>query len=391
MQTIRETDLLRSKGHSVYRISFDSSLSEGWQKNDKQHYNFIPEDYLKINSHLARIKRRIRKFFVKTSLKRKIENVIQLINPDIIHINNITYEPLTVYAVLRKYKSVQTVRDFGIVCPRKLCVTQNYKECDGYCFEKCVKICAAHRPFYKKLSFELDRLFLKKVNYYRKKSIDKSICPSENLANVCTLNGIPTEALNNAFDFSVIEDFDKDFGDKKKYLVYGLVAKHKGILQLVEAFKIFSKDKDVRLEIVGKLAPEFKEEFDEAIKCENKICYLGVMPYKEIISHLQTVYSVVVPSLWLENYPNTALEGLATRCVVLGSNRGGIPELIKDDRFVFDVLNIDSIIDALENSYLLNEKTWKKITDDNFERVKNNNSLEKYYSRIIDVFNGLIH
>lgn len=386
MQTLREIDLLRSRGHDVYRISCDKSLCNGWQQNDKKHYNIIPRDNSQMNWHLKRILR----FFIRKDLRLEIMEIIQSVKPDIVHISNMTYEPLTFYNVLEEFKTVQTIRDFGAVCPRELCVDLEYRACGGYCFGNCMKQCAFDRSILQKIYFMMDKIYLKRVNIARKKGIVKFICPSRYLSDICSNNNIPTMALNNSFDFSIIKEYKKSYSSHKKYLYYGFVAKHKGIIQLIEAFKIFSKGKDVELEIIGKIDTSFKKEFEQSLSGFNGIHYLGHMTYAEIIKHLQSVYTVVVPSLWLENYPNTALEGLATKCVVLGSNRGGIPELIRDNRFTFDILDIESIIQSLEYSYNLTEKEWEKITEDNYQFTRKNNSLDIYYTRIMKVFDDII-
>lgn len=388
MQTLREIALLRQNGHEVYHISCDKSLPEGWDKSDENHYNIVPEDKSKMNWHVKRIKR----FFSSKKFEITISSLIEKIDPDVIHINNMTYNPITVYKALRKWPTVQTIRDFGVVCPNELCVTKDYQTCCGYLHKHCVHICAVNKPFRKKIYFAMDKLYLKWVNFYRCKGIDKFICPSEYLSNTCVDNCIPAHVLNNSFDFSKIHGFKKNvFFERKVYLVYGLVAKHKGILQIIDAFKKFSKDKDVELQIIGKIESGFEEQINCAINKHEKIHYLGQMTYSDIISHLSVVYAVVVPSLWLENYPNTALEGLATKCLVLGSNRGGIPELICNDKFTFDILDQSDIIEKLEYSYKLQVEDYRRIIDSNFNRVITNNSLDTYYERIINVFQELVN
>lgn len=387
MQTIRETNLLRRNEHDVFRISCDAELPEGWQK-DKKHYNFVPEDTSQTNWHW----KRIRRFFVNRDLEKRFFEVVNSIRPDIIHINNMTYEPITIYKCLQRWPTVQTIRDFEIVCPNRLCVTPQFEACTGYCRNSCVIKCSMKQPKQQMLYFWLDKQYLKCVNRARLSSIKKFVCPSEFLSKACTDNGIPTSALNNSFDFSILDGFEKQkLEDKNIYLYYGLVASHKGIVQLLDAFEEFSVGKNVELHIVGKVTQNFTEQFQALISESTKIKYLGQMSYKNIIKYLENVYAVVVPSLWLENYPNTALEGLATRCIVLGSNRGGIPELIKDNRFMFDVMDRNSIIHSMEQADGLSKSEWKKITENNFNRVLDNNNLEKYYDRLIEIFEELLH
>jgi glycosyltransferase involved in cell wall biosynthesis len=302
-----------------------------------------------------------------------------------------TFEPLVFYSVVKRWKSIQTIRDFGAICPNGLCITKDYNICKGYKYGHCINNCNEQYLLSNKGILK-QYLKLKCINKIRVNAINKFICPSQFLSEACTLNGIPTSSLNNSFDFSKLESFKKNDEETKKiYLVYGLVAKHKGIKHIIEAFIKFSKDKDVELKIIGNIAVDFQEEFYEMVNNQCKITYMGVMAYDDIIKYLEKVYAVVVPSLWLENYPNTALEGLSTKCLVLGSNRGGIPELIGDQRFIFDVLNQNDIIQKLEFSYTISDSEKRKLIDDNYHRVYYNNSLNKYYERIMRVFEEVIH
>lgn len=380
MQSIRETNLLRENGHDVYRISCDRGLLPGWQTEDGKHYNIKPESE---NWHIARVKR----FTINKKLLRTIEGIFTKIDPDIIHINNITYYPYTFFFACRNYKTVQTIRDFGVVCPKGLCITEKNQICNGYKCNHCMKICGDYMTMKKRFYLLEDYCYLRHLNSYRNKYVNQLLCPSDYLRKTCKENGLTVRTVNNPFDFSILKDFgEKKFFEQKRYLVYGLVARHKGISQFVTAFKKFAQGKKVKLEIIGKIDPGYENEFYELIDDCEFVEYLGKFDYDNILNHLRNVYSVVVPSLWIENYPNTALEGLSTECIVLGSDRGGIPELIQDKRFIFDILDENSIIDTLNTSYTLDENEWKNIVVQNRSRVFKNNSIEKYYSRIINIF-----
>ncbi|MGX6445625.1 glycosyltransferase [Neobacillus sp. K501] len=386
VQTLREIEVLRAHGHDVYHITFDATLPDGNATEDPQHYNIVPKDNKYQNWHVKRIKR----FFINKNLLNVVNTLIRRISPEAIHLNNIHYEPITVYKAIEPYPALQTIRDFGAICPNGLGVNKSYQPCKGYLHCNCIKECAP-KGKRQRMYFWMDKQYLIRQNNVRKKSINRFISPSQSLTNFCTANGIPTECLNNSFDFSLLNNFKKEeYSSHKIYLYYGLVAKHKGVMQLIEAFKKFSEGKDVELQIIGKIEQGFEDQFKNKIINSDSIKYLGVMKYADIIKHLEKVYSVVVPSLWLENYPNTALEGLATQCLVIGANRGGIPELIADDRFVFNVLDINEIISAFENTYSLSQEEYERVTMENYLRVTKQNSLEIYYNRIIYQFDQIL-
>lgn len=389
IQTLREKSILQANGHDVWHLTFDSSLNYEIDPTDSQHINLAP---LKCETLVDRIKDKFYKWaLVDPKYKEKLVQLFEKIQPDIIHVNVNNYKQISLYDALKNYPSVQTIRDFSAVCPSRLCVTQTYETCRGYCYGNCTKECMPQSSIRSKLRFLLMKWNIKRVNQFRLKGIDMNLCPSQYLTNTCCDNGIPTHCLNNSFDFSIVENFEKKINlGHKVYLVYGIVAEHKGIGHIITAFEEFAIGKDVELQIVGKVLDGYKQEFENLLRGKEKVSYLGVMKYTDIIQHLEGVYSVIVPSLWLENYPNTALEGLATRCLVLGSNRGGIPELIADNRFTFDVLDQEDIIKKLEASFNLDEESYLKIVESNYTRIMQNNHLDVYYRRILDVFDTII-
>lgn len=389
IQTLREKAILRENGHDVWHLTFDPSLNYETDPADFQHINLAPMKTEKLGE---KIKEKFYKWaLVDKRYQKKLMQLIESIQPDVVHLNVNNYKQISLYDTLKKYPSVQTIRDFSAICPSRLCVTREYETCQGYRCRKCAKICMPHSSIRSKLRFLLLEWNIRRVNRFRLKAIDINLCPSEYLTKACCENGISTYCLNNSFDFSIIEGFKKKVNfEHKVYLVYGIVAEHKGIGHIIKAFEEFSKGKNVELQIIGKVLDGYKQEFEELLKGKDKVNYLGSMKYMDIIHHLENVYSVIVPSLWLENYPNTALEGLATRCLVLGANRGGIPELIADDRFTFDVLNLHDIVHTLERSFDLSESEYSKIVENNFHRLQNNNTLDIYYEKIFSVFQKVL-
>ena len=63
----------------------------------------------------------------------------------------------------------------------------------------------------------------------------------------------------------------------------------------------------------------------------NKIIFLGHQNKIEIINLFKKVHFSVIPSIWYENNPLSVIESLCSGTPVLGSNMGGIPELLTDE------------------------------------------------------------
>jgi glycosyltransferase involved in cell wall biosynthesis len=61
------------------------------------------------------------------------------------------------------------------------------------------------------------------------------------------------------------------------------------------------------------------------------ISFTGHVPLQEAINHIATSDVLCIPSIWLENSPGVVIQALGVGVPVIGSNFGGIPELVEHD------------------------------------------------------------
>lgn len=366
VQHWREYDLLQLKGHEVFSLTFDEALPA----SGGPRYN-IPIDENDIQKALTRT--------FGFRYKKRIKRVIQEVSPDVIHINNAVKAPLALYDCAAKYPCVHTIRDYSAICPKATCIHDDYSTCKGRQFEDCTK-CGLTRSQRIKFSF-MDRIDARCIS-----CCDVMVSPSQALADACTCNGLPTICLNNPFDFNKIPERNLVVG-KKIYLYYGNIAQIKGVEILLDAFAEFEKDKtDVELVFAGRIASGYEERFIGLLSGVNNAKYVGSMSNDEILKLLGTTYCVVVPSLWIENYPNTVLEPMASGVLVIGSNRGGIPEMIRDNKRLFDIQNTTSVVDCLNWTYDVDFLEYNRMVDESVDLVNSNNTLEAFYERLCSVF-----
>lgn len=365
VQHWREYDLLESKGHSVYSLTFDEELdSSGGPR-----FN-IPIGGNQMQKLLTRASSR--------QYRSRIRSVISEVGPDVVHVANAVKAPLALFGELRKYPCVQTIRDYGAICPKSTCIHPDYSICAGIQFGSCQQCGMSATEKVKHLLFP-------RIDKARKAAVDVFVAPSQALADACTRNGMETKCLNNPFDFGLVPDRKGDHAIKR-YFYYGVISEAKGVKQLARAFYEFSTDKhDVALSFAGRIEGRFSEEFHSIID-RYGYEYLGNLSNREVLDVLGSVYCVVVPSLWIENYPNTVLEPLASEVLVIGSDRGGIPELIQDRRFLFDVTSIQSMVDTLVYTYGMSAGEYKNVAAVSAARVRENNSPEKFYSKLLAMF-----
>lgn len=115
------------------------------------------------------------------------------------------------------------------------------------------------------------------------------------------------------------------------FLHVGQVEEHKGIRMLIQAFLKVARP-DWRLEIVGKgsLLRELQTQH-----IDTRLVFLGQQPATVVKKKMTEAQCLVVPSLCYENFPTVVSEAMSVGLPVLGSDCGGIKEMLQDPRLLF--------------------------------------------------------
>ncbi len=372
VQTQREVNNFRDHGDIVLHITLDDNyafMSDDFRSNIPLNWN---------RWHIVK-----GKLISDRKLYKKLSMVLDEFSPDVVHVNNILRAPFSVYKAVKPYKAVLTIRDYSAVCPKGTNIHDDYSSC-----EKCsVKDClACSNSFWEIL--KVPYFFYK--NRKRKGVFNKVISPSKELARQYTFRTEEAICINNpykGFEGCLV----KQFNDKKIFLYFGSIEEKKGVAKLARAWNVFSADKEnAELFFAGKVDPNFEDEFNSLMLQMANVTYLGWLNQEQISALFAEIYCVVVPSLWMENYPNTVLESIANKTLVIGSNRGGIPELIRKEDLLFDAVDPQSICETLDYAYYLPEEQYISIVEQVFDIAKKDNSLETYYNKMSNLYEALL-
>ena len=149
--------------------------------------------------------------------------------------------------------------------------------------------------------------------------------------------------------------------EKKTILFVGRLAEKKGVRYLIEAVK----DIDARVIIVG-AGPLEKQLKKQAISQGSKIHFLGAKNHDELVSIYASADIFVAPSIVAkdgdkEGLPTTIIEAMASGLPVIGSDSGGIREIIINN----------------ENGFLVHEKRTTEIAE-KLQILLNDNELYLY-------------
>lgn len=132
----------------------------------------------------------------------------------------------------------------------------------------------------------------------------------------------------------------------------GQVKPHKGVDLLLNAWGQLRGSRPRQLAIYGSAAGyddyriQLEQQIDQLTDASWHGSYVGDQVW-EVLSQLDVV---IVPSRWVENSPNSIIEAQAVGVAVVGSNLGGIAELIQHERngLLFQVDNADDLARNLQ-------------------------------------------
>ena len=116
------------------------------------------------------------------------------------------------------------------------------------------------------------------------------------------------------------------------------------------------------------------------------IHFKGKIPHAQLIEILDQYDYMIVPSMWQENYPTSILEAMRCGVVVIGSDRGGIPEMLSNHRgYVFSYGDIADLCSTMDEVFASSREKYESIRQEAYHYVCTNNSVENYYQKLMEV------
>ncbi|MEI6892444.1 MAG: glycosyltransferase family 4 protein [Pontiella sp.] len=170
---------------------------------------------------------------------------------------------------------------------------------------------------------------------------------------------IPCRILPNPYDNDYF--YNKSSLRDRDFIFVGRLIEQKGLMILLKAFVVLSKDGDCSLTIIGEGSQkEIGEDYVRKIGLEDRVDFLGHQDAPQVANQMRRHKVVVVPSIWEEPFGLVVLEGLACGCRVVAANRGGIPEGLNGLGILYEAEDVADLARALREqlseSVLMPEK-----------------------------------
>lgn len=245
-------------------------------------------------------------------------------NPDIIHTNCLYEISPIIWKVAKKNsaKLVHTLRDYHLMCPL---VAMSCKKTEG-------KNCT-HPPIQCRLHRNINRI--------HSKYVDCVTAPSACTLHVLIYDGFFKKSqkivIPNAIDFHVdnvqkiLETRKGEIFSKEKisFVYLGTLSEQKGIKWMLEAFQKLESN-EAELVIAGKGILEGIVK--KASVDDHRIQYIGFLSEVQVSALLKKCDVLICPSLWEEPFGRVVLDAYKNAMPVISSDRGALPELVKDQK-----------------------------------------------------------
>lgn len=335
--------------------------------------------------------------YSKANYKKMCE-AIDDFKPDIIHLNNFQRQLSASVVKAAEDKNVPmvfTAHDIQAICPAISMLDSNgniCNECLKGKYKNCIKKSCVHNSKAKSILGAIENQYYKKHKVYSEK-IFHIITPSEFYKTEFIKDGIDKEKITAIHNYIELEDYNMKTEDDNYILYFGRLAKEKGILYLLNAVSKAKKEiNDIKLYIAG-TGPEEKKikEIIKRNKLEQNVELLGFLNHNKVKEYVSKSSIVVVPSIWYENCPYSVLETQAIGKPIIGSNLGGIPELVKDNEngMIYKYNDTDELANKILELYK-NDELKKKFSKNAKEYAKNEYNKENYYKEIMNIYKGVV-
>lgn len=395
---------LERMGHEVayFSMRHPDNLPCRWEK-----YFVTQREYNNVKNPLKAARDGVALIY-SPEAKRNFQALCEEFRPDVVHLNNV-HRQITLsildapYLRENKVPVFYTAHDYVTVCPGYLMLDGDGRVCDAcledgryrHCIEnRCVKGSRA-----KSALAAMEASFNRAHKSNRR--IDRVIAPSSFMRSKLIEGGWPEGKvvfLQNFADDAILDraaNSGADATDRENpyLLFFGRLSVEKGVDTLLRAFNaaLPSLPQNMRLVVVGDGpdAADFKT-LASSLGCASRIEFAGYQTGGALQSYVERASLAISSSRWRENMPYSIVEAFAAGTPVVGTDIGGIPELVEEGKtgFICEPGGVQSMADAISRgmSTFLDRSAYSRLQFNCRSYVMENCSREKFMNDLVNLY-----
>ena len=250
---------------------------------------------------------------------RAVSKLADQVKPDVVHHHNIFFLGAGVLRERFAPVTLYTAHDYWLICERYDLLRRGH-QCRN---RECLQCAIAHgRP---------PQLW-RKSGWFKKalQDIDLILAPSRYMCAElqAVLTNSSVSHLANFVPAPPSAIPPSPLGSNY-FLYVGALRESKGVRGLLDVFRDHHPNIPGRLVMAGNGPMEpYVRRFIAEHNLEERIVLLGWVERQDLWPLYRDARALVLPSIWPENNPLVALEALAVGTPVIGSDEGGIPEIV---------------------------------------------------------------
>lgn len=319
--------------------------------------------------------------------KTHVSNVLKEFQPDIVHAHNLAplFSPSVLVACKRAgIPIVLSLHNFSQTCPNGNHLNK------GHVCERCVKsgeICCVLRncrgSFAENTTYAMRSYLARKARWYTD-NVDRFICLTEFSKNHLIKASFESSQIRVLPNMVNLKRLVTDPSQGKYVAFAGRMDVGKGVKTLLKAAE---KIRHVPFSLAGD-GPELEQYKTSA---PSNVHFLGQLDKQEMEKFYSRARMVVVPSNLYEMCPLVISEAMSHGLPVIGSYKGGIPELI-DNRKTGLTFKPGSVDELVGHIVTLWEDTQlcQKYGTNGREKAVHEYGEETYYRRLSAIYDELI-
>lgn len=375
--------LLRRKGHRVIPFAASSPEDDAGEEAAR-----FPPGVDADNPSPADVAR----FVFNPEARSSVADLLEKHRPDIAHLH--AYSGQLSASILKPIRQrgvpiVQTLHDYKLGCPVRIFVSRGdlCEACEGEHFWRALPRRCNRGA--------LARTALNVVEAYVSRWLGDAsaphhfVAPSRFLRNKMRDHDIVApDRITTVPNFVYPGDFRPARGAGEHLVYVGRLREMKGVRTLVHASASLP---EVPLLIVG-TGPD-REALERGVDQEglSHVRFVGFKDGEELHDLIRRSIAVVVPSELYENCPMVVLEAMALGRPVIGSEIGGIPELVThgEDGLLFDAGDTEGLRARLEWA-VAHRTEAQRMGEAGRRKIEEKFGPDTHYDRLMEIYRAVV-